>query len=376
MRYRSFGKTEWNASALGFGCMRLPTLGAPQKIDEPLAIRMIRGAADAGVNYVDTAYPYHGGNSEVLVGKALGDGYREKVKLATKMPVWLVKEPKDFDRLFNEQLHRLRTDRVDLYLFHGLGKERWDQARRLGIQEWAERRVRAGQIQWLGFSFHDEFSAFREIIDSWDRWTFCMIFYNYASENVQAGTRGLRYASDRGLAVVVMEPLMGGNLVNPPPTVQALWDGAPVKRSPADWALQWVWSKPEVSVVLSGMSSLIQVEENLASADRSSLGLLTPAEVEVVGRVAAAYEKLRPIPCTQCGYCMPCPNDVNIQRILDIYNKSVAFANPAEGKRLYGFLKASERAGGCTECLECEGKCPQEVPVHEWMNRIKREYGS
>ena len=376
MRYRSFGRTGWSASALGFGCMRLPTLGAPQKIDEPLAIRMIRGAVDAGVNYVDTAYPYHGGNSEVLVGKAMGDGYREKVKLATKMPVWLAKETADFDRLFNEQLNRLRTDRVDLYLFHGLGKARWEQACRLGIQEWTERQVRAGRIQWLGFSFHDEFSAFKEIVDAWDRWTFCMIFYNYSSENVQAGTRGLRYASDKGLAVVVMEPLMGGNLVNPPPLVQALWDGAPAKRSPAGWAFQWVWSKPEVSVVLSGMSSMAQVEENLASAGRSSPGLLTPAEVEVVSRVAAAYEKLSPIPCTQCGYCMPCPSDVNIQRVLEIYNKSVAFANPAEGKRLYGFLKETERAGGCEECLECEGKCPQEVPVHEWMNRIKQEFGS
>ena len=233
-----------------------------------------------------------------------------------------------------------------------------------------------GKIQWLGFSFHDEYSAFEEIVDSWNRWTFCMIFYNYASETVQAGTRGLRYASAKGLAVVVMEPLMGGNLVNPPPPVQSLWEQASVNRSPADWALQWVWSKPEVSLVLSGMSTMAQVEENLASADRSSPGLLNPVELEVVSRVAAAYEKLRPIPCTQCGYCMPCPNGVNIQRILDIYNKSVAFANPAEGKRLYGFLKEAERAGKCSECLECEGKCPQEVPVHEWLSRIKQEFGS
>jgi uncharacterized protein len=376
MRYRNFGATGWRASALGFGCMRLPVLGSPRDIDEPLAIRMIRRAVDAGVNYVDTAYPYHGGTSEVVVGKALADGYRQRVKLATKMPVWLAKEASDFDRLFDEQLHRLQTDRVDLYLLHGLGRERWNQACRLGIREWAERQVKTGRIQWLGFSFHDEFSAFKEIVDGWDRWTFCMIFYNYASETVQAGTRGLYYASGKGLAVVVMEPLMGGNLVNPPPEVQSLWDEAPAKRTPADWALQWVWSKPEVSVVLSGMSNMTQVEENLASADRSSPGLLGPMELEVVSRAAAAYEKLRPIPCTQCGYCMPCPSGVNIQRVLDIYNKSVAFANPAEAKRLYGFLKESERAGNCAECLECEGKCPQDVPVHEWLSRIKREFGS
>ena len=356
--------------------MRLPVLGAPEKIDEPLAIRMIRDAVDAGVNYVDTAYPYHGGTSEVLVGKALADGYRGRVKIATKMPVWLVKEAADFDRIFGEQLRRLRTDHVDLYLFHSLGKATWDRVRKLGIMEWAERQVKAGRIQWLGFSFHDEASVFRQIVDAWDRWTFAMIFYNYASENVQAGTQGLRYAAGKGLAVTVMEPLMGGNLVNPPPAVKALWDAAPVRRSPAEWALQWVWSKPEVSVVLSGMSSMAQVEQNLASAERSSVGLLTPAEVEVVSRVAAAYEKLRPIPCSQCGYCMPCPSGVNIPRVLDIYNKAAAFANPAEGRREFGFLKGSERAGGCTECLECEGKCPQEVPVHEWMSRIKQEFGS
>ncbi len=376
MHYRNFGTTGWWASALGFGCMRLPILGSPREIDEPLAIRMIRRAIDTGVNYVDTAYPYHGGNSEVVVGKALADGYRQRVKLATKMPVWLAKEASDFDRLFDEQLRRLQTDRIDCYLLHGMGRERWNNARRLGIQEWAERRIKAGQIQWLGFSFHDEYSAFEEIVNSWDRWTFCMIFYNYASETVQAGTRGLRYASSKGLAVVVMEPLMGGNLVNPPPPVQSIWEQAPANRSPADLALQWVWSKPEVSLVLSGMSTMAQVEENLASADRSSPGLLNPAELEVVGRAAAAYEKLRPIPCTQCGYCMPCANGVNIQRILDIYNKSVAFANPAEGKRLYGFLKEAERAGKCSECLECEGKCPQVVPVHEWLSRIKQEFGS
>lgn len=376
MKYRDFGKTGWKASALGFGCMRLPTLGAPEKIDEPSAIRMIRASVDAGVNYVDTAYPYHGGNSEVLVGKALKDGYRARVKLATKMPVWLARQPADFDRLFNEQLKRMQTDHVDLYLLHALGRKNWDHAKSLGIQEWARRQVKAGRIRWLGFSFHDELSVFKEIVDAWDAWTFCMIFYNYASEKVQAGTAGLRYASEKGLAVAVMEPLMGGNLVNPPPAVRDIWDESAARRSPAEWALQWVWSKPEVSVVLSGMGSMAQVEENLAAAERSSVGALSSSEVGLVARVAAMYEKLRPIPCTQCGYCMPCPHGVDIPRVLDIYNKSAAFANPAEGMREYGWVKPSERAGACAECLDCEGKCPQDVPVHEWMKRIKEAFGS
>lgn len=374
MKYRSFGRTGWNASALGFGCMRLPCLGRPEKVDEKLTIRMIRSAIDAGVNYVDTAYPYHGGKSEIVVGNALKDGYRDKVKLADKMPVWLVKQASDFDRLFNEQLQRLQTDHIDLYLLHSLGRANWDNARKFGVLDWAERQVAAGRIQWIGFSFHDELPVFKEIVDAWDKWTFCMIFYNYASEQIQAGTAGLRYAAAKGLAVAVMEPIMGGNLVNPPPAVKALWDTAPKSRTPAEWALQWVWNKPEVSVVLSGMSSMEQVQENLASAERSAVDSLSKEEIALVSRVAATYEKLRPIPCTQCGYCMPCPSGVNIPRVLDIYNKGVAFSNPDWAKREYTFVPAPERAGECTECLECEGKCPQDVPVHEWMKRIAAEF--
>jgi uncharacterized protein len=375
MKYRSFGRTGWNASALAFGCMRLPCDGGPDKVDEELAVRMIRTAIDAGVNYVDTAYPYHGGKSEVALGKALADGYRQKVKIADKMPMWLLKQPADLNRIFDEQLQRLQTDHIDLYLLHALSRPTWKKARELGVLEWAKRKVAEGRIQWIGFSFHDEGSAFKEIVDGWDAWTFCMIFYNYASEAVQAGTEGLRYAASKGLAVSLMEPLMGGNLVNPPPAVKSLWDKAPKPRTPADWALQWVWNKPEVSAVLSGMSSIAQVQENIASADRSSVGSLSAIEIGLVRDVAAAYEKLRPIPCTQCGYCMPCPNGVNIPRVLDVYNKSVAFSNPGEAKREFGFFKPTERAGSCTECKECEVKCPQEVPVHEWMQRISAELG-
>ncbi len=375
MKYRPFGRTGWNASALGFGCMRLPCLGRPDQVDEPLAIRMIRSAIDAGVNYVDNAYPYHGGRSEVVLGKALQDGYRQKVKLATKMPLWVTTQPQDFDRIFSEQLSRLQTDHVDLYLLHALTRGSWKKARELGIREWAERQVSSGRIRWLGFSFHDELSAFKEIVDAWDRWTFTMIFYNYASETIQAGTEGLRYAAGKGLAVAVMEPLMGGNLVNPPPAVKALWDKAPITRTPAEWALQWVWNKPEVSVVLSGMSSMAHVQENLAAADRSAVGALSASELSIVSQVAAAYQSLRPIPCTQCGYCMPCPSGVNIPRVLDIYDKGVAFSNMQEAKREYGFVGKSERAGACAECRECEGKCPQDVPVSEWMKKIAGELG-
>ena len=213
------------------------------QIDEPEATRIIRHAIDHGVNYVDSAYPYHGGNSEKFLGRALQDGYRERIKLATKMPAWLVKESADFDRYLDEQLARLQTASIDFYLLHGLRAERWQTVRDLGVREWAERKMAEGRIGRLGFSFHDSFEVFSQILDEYDGWAMCQIQYNYMDEQHQAGVRGLRLAAEKGLAVVVMEPLRGGLLAGPPPeSVQALWASAPVQRTPADWALQWLWN--------------------------------------------------------------------------------------------------------------------------------------
>jgi uncharacterized protein len=370
MKYRPFGKTGWNASALGFGCMRLPTRGAPKDIDEQLAIRMIRRGIDGGVNYVDTAYPYHAGMSEVLVGKALKDGYREKVKLATKLPVWLLKKPEDCDRIFNEQLGRLQTDHVDMYLLHSLGTDHWKKCKSLGVLEWAERQKASGRIKWIGFSFHDELPSFKEIVDGWDKWDFCQIQYNYMNTEYQAGAGGLKYAAQRGLAVVIMEPLLGGGLANTPPAVQALWDGASRRRSPAEWALQWIWSQGEVSLLLSGMTSMAQVEENLLSADRSAVGSFTAADQQLVDRVAATYRGLRPIPCTECNYCMPCPHGVNIPRNLALWNERVAFDSLGKVRGQWGFMPPAIRATACTACKECEEKCPQSIVIHDWMSTI------
>ena len=236
MQYRKFGRLPIEVSALGFGCMRLPTLGAETEIDEPAAIKMLRNAIDQGVNYVDTAYPYHGGKSEMVVGKALQDGYRERVHLATKSPVWLVNKQEDFDRFLNEQLSRLQTDHIDFYLLHNLQKKLWPKMLELEAFRWAEKAKADGRIGEFGFSFHDSYDVFVEIVDAYD-WPFCQIQYNYTNQDVQAGTKGLKYAAQKGLAVIVMEPLFGGTLAHPPPPVQEIWNSLGENRYPADLRL-------------------------------------------------------------------------------------------------------------------------------------------
>ena len=389
MQYRTFGKLDWRPSALGFGAMRLPTLeDDPARIDEPEATRMLRNAIDHGVNYVDTAYPYHRGTSEAFVGRALRDGYREKVRLATKLPSWLVQAPGDFDRYLDEQLQRLQTETIDFYLLHGLGRERWHNLRDLGVLEWAERAMAAGRFRHLGFSFHDDYDAFREIVDAYDGWALCQIQYNYMDEDYQAGVKGLRYAAGRGLAVVVMEPLRGGALAqNIPPAVQSLWDSTPVgarsprpytglRDTPADWALQWVWNQPEVSLALSGMSTLRQVEANVASAARSGPGTLAPDDLALIGRVKKAYRALCPIPCTDCRYCQPCPNGVAISRVFAIYNEAIMFDAVERSRMVYEqWMREDERADCCLQCGECEAACPQGIEIIEWLKKAHEVLG-
>jgi predicted aldo/keto reductase-like oxidoreductase len=386
MQYRSFGRLDLKVSALGFGAMRFPMVGGEQgQVDEAKATKMLRYAIDHGVNYVDSAYGYHRGESEKVVGRALKDGYRERVNVATKLPCWLVKEPADFDRLLDEQLARLDTGKIDFYLLHALDAGRWRAMRDLGVIGWAERMMAAGRIGRLGFSFHDNYEAFKEIVDAYDGWAFCQIQYNFMDEERQAGTRGLEYAAGKGLGVVVMEPLRGGLLAGRagqrpgrglPASVQALWEAAPQpagrqRRSAAEWALQWLWNKPEVSLVLSGMSTLTQVKENVVSAGRSGAGLLTGEELALVARVRDEYNRLTPIPCTDCKYCQPCPNGVNIPANFAVYNEAVMFNSLGHGRTAYNrWLPEAERADQCLKCGECESQCPQKIEIMQWLPKV------
>ncbi len=371
MKYREFDGLDWKASALGFGCMRLPTVGGDRSnIDEAEAKKMIHYAIEHGVNYLDSAYHYHGGASEEFLGRALKGGYRERVRLATKMPCPAVEEHSDFERIFSEQLERLQTDHIDFYLLHGLRRERWDKMRELDYFSWAEKALADGRIGHLGFSFHDDYEVLKEIVDGYDNWTFCQIQYNYMDIENQAGTKGLKYAASKGLAVVIMEPLLGGKLVDPPQEVQEIWKSAPQERTPADWALQWQWNQPEVSVVLSGMSTMQQVRENVASADASAVGSLSQEELDVIAQVRERYEELSPIPCTGCEYCLPCPNELNIPRLLGMLNQSVTYNALEDMRRRYDRMSEEERASACVQCRECEEVCPQQIPISEWMVHI------
>jgi hypothetical protein len=372
MKYRRFGKLNWKVSALGFGAMRLPIIGGEAgRIDEPEATEMITYAIDQGVNYIDSGYTYHRGNSETLLGKILKEGYREKVKVATKMPTWLVKSHQDMDKCLNEQLSKLQLDHLDFYLLHGLNKERWQRLTELDVLSWAERKMDEGKFEHLCFSFHDEYEVFKNIVDSYERWTLCQIQYNYVDAGYQAGIRGLKYAASKGLAVVVMEPIAGGRLaIKPPKEIQTMWDESGIKRTAAEWALQWVWNQPEVSVALSGMSTMKQVVENVKSADRSGLGLLTEKELELMNRVSQKYRELGFIGCTGCGYCTPCPEGVSIPQIVSFFNEFFVKNRSDEVRKKYLQQIAPEcRAARCVKCGKCEELCPQQLPIREILSR-------
>jgi hypothetical protein len=375
MQFRNFGKLDWKVSALGFGCMRFPTSDGERlspNIDEAAAVGMIRHAIDNGVNYLDTAYPYHSGKSEIVVGKALLDGYREKVKLATKLPVWMVESPADFDKFLDEQLQKLQTDHIDFYLLHSLNLSRWrDIVLKHNLLEKAAAAIADGRIRHLGFSIHDDYACFEEIVNGSELWSFCQIQYNYMDTENQAGTRGLKLAASKGLAVVIMEPLLGGRLVDPPKEILELMQQFPTRRSPAEWALEWLWDQPEVSVVLSGMSAMEQVDENLKFADCSRVGSFGEAEQELIAQVREMYRARTVIPCTKCGYCMPCPNGVDIPGNFEFFNYAHLFDDVTGARFKYEvFLTKEQKSNSCIECGVCEELCPQKIEIREWMHKV------
>jgi len=368
MKTRTFGKTGETVSLLGYGCMRFPTKNG--RIDEERTERQVVSAIEAGVNYFDTAFLYNG--SESVLGRILAKGWRDRVLIADKIPPFRVHARKDLDRHLDVMLERLQTDRIDFLLVHALNDfEGWRRFRACGFDAWLEAVRAAGKVRHIGFSWHGSREDFIRVVDDFD-WEFCQIQYNYLDEQFQAGREGMRHAAAKGLGVVIMEPLRGGLLANKPPQpVQALWDTAGSDRTPADWALQWVWNQPEVSLALSGMNAFQQVVENLASADRSGPGTMTAEELALVDRVRDQYNALTAVPCTDCKYCQPCPNDVAIPRIFELYNQAVMFNARDPMRAAYThWVREEERADNCIECGECETKCPQEIDIIDWLKQV------
>ncbi|WP_136805703.1 aldo/keto reductase [Desulfosediminicola flagellatus] len=377
MLYRKMPKVSKELSILGFGCMRLPT-EQNGTIDSPRAISQIRYAIDQGVNYLDTAWPYHGGKSEPLLGEALKGGYRDKVNIATKLPSWMVKDRADMDVYLNKQLELLKTESIDFYLIHNLNGPMWDNLKAKQVLDFIDKAKASGHIKYAGFSFHGHVADFKKIIDDYD-WEFCQIQYNYLDEEHQAGREGLEYAASKDLGIIIMEGLRGGNLgiPEPPPEIGALWNSAEQKRTPVEWALRWIWNHPEVTVVLSGMNQEAHIEENLRIASEATANSLTETDISIVSNVAATYKKLMKVNCTGCEYCKPCPEGVNIPAAFEVFNKLHLFKNVQEAKFMYaircsGILSGDEEgyASRCIQCGECLEKCPQQIDIPSVLEEV------
>jgi len=374
MLYRQMKGCKRELSILGFGCMRLPT-NDDSTINETLAKKIIRYAIDCGVNYIDTAYGYHRGQSEPFVGRVLKDGYRERVNLATKLPSWLISTREDMDKYLGEQLERLQTDHIDFYLVHGLNKTFWGKLEELGVREFLDETIRDGRIKHAGFSFHDDIKTFKRIVDSYD-WTFCQIQYNFLDEGFQAGTAGLHYAASRGLGVIAMEPLRGGLLSRDLPGLMEIWSKAYATRTPAEWGLRWVWNHPEITVVLSGMNAMQQVKENLGAAEEGLPESLSKEDLELFFKVRSFYRKRMKIDCSRCGYCMPCPNGVDIPECFNQYNNAFVFDAADGAKRVYTmFLSKEGYASSCKECGACVKVCPQHIAVPDKLKEVADFFG-
>lgn len=370
MQYREFGKTGCSVSVLGFGAMRMPTVEADgeKKIDEKKAIELIRTAIDSGVNYVDTAFFYHGGESEVLVGKALKDGYREKTYLATKLPMGDVKCPEDFERLLGIQLERLGTDHIDFYLFHALNRDHWQKVKDFGLIEKMKKAKQDGTVRHIGFSFHDDLEIFRQIVEEYDGCEFCQIQFNYLDTDYQAGIEGLRLAAEKGMGLVVMEPLRGGGLVNPDECVRGC---LPEGMGTVEAALSYVWNFPEVSLLLSGMGTTEQLKENMSLADKYTAGTLSKESLVKFAEAKKAYDRLGLIPCTRCNYCKDCPKNIAIPEIFAAFNLSA----DSDRRRVKEVMPDIEdRVRECIDCGACEKKCPQNIEIRKNFKRIRDSF--
>ena len=369
MEKRRFDKLGIETSLLGFGCMRFP-LRDDGGIDEALAEKMLDLAMASGVNYYDTAYPYHNGDSEPFLGRVLDKYDRATYYLATKLPVWKLEKKEDAENIFNEQLKRLNKDYVDFYLLHALNKDRFNKVLELGVIEVCEKLKAEGKIKYLGFSFHDDYDAFERIITYRD-WDFCQIQYNYMDTDEQAGDRGYELAKQMGVPMVIMEPVKGGSLASLPDEIDVNFKEYRPKQSIASWALRWGGTHDNVKVILSGMSDMVQVEDNLKTF--KNFTPLSADEQALVADTAASLKSRKRNACTGCRNCMPCQARVNIPGNFSIWNHYNVYGNKEQLKKSWCGLADSEKAHNCVKCGKCEKECPQKISIRENLATLQKE---
>ena len=372
MQYRKM-KDGTEVSILGYGCMRFTSSGGRINLEKTEQEIML--AIKNGINYFDTAYIY--GGSEEALGTILERNHcRDQVYIATKLPYYLLKNASSIEKLFQEQLRRLKTDHIDFYLMHMLfDVEVWNSLKRLGIDQWITEKKRSGEVRNIGFSFHGDTETFKALIDAYD-WDFCQIQYNYMDEHTQAGKEGLQYAHQKEIPVIIMEPLRGGRLTaHLPDAAKKTFADYPVKRTPAQWALHWLWEQPEVTCVLSGMNSVEMVTENCRTADETGIGIFTEQDHRLIEQVRSKINQTLKVGCTGCGYCMPCPHGVDIPTAFRCYNQSAMhkkFSAMLEYIQITSLKKDASSMNNCTKCGACEKHCPQHIEIRKELQNAKK----
>ena len=383
MLYNKLGKTNLEVSRLGFGTMRLPTKDSNDNIVEDEASKMLEYGIENGINIIDTAYPYHSatldgsGNSETFVGKFLKENsYREEILLSTKSPSWAIEEKQDFDFYLDEQLKKLQTDYIDIYLLHSLTVPDWEKVQNLDVLDFLDDCLSSGRVKHVGFSSHIEVDYLIEILDEYPKWEVVMTQMNYLDEYYQSGVMGLDYLKEVNVGSVIMEPLRGGRLVqNIPPEIQELWKSAEVKRTPVEWAMQYLWNRDDVDCVFSGMTSLEQVKQNVEIA--STEDIISENDQELIREVARTYRTFLGNSCTRCGYCMPCPHGVDIINCLTEYNIAHMMQNPkASAMQYFSLIDDDSRADSCVDCKECIPYCTQMLDIPAELQKVYEYFGS
>jgi len=376
MKYREFGKLGIECSAFGIGCMRFPMVkdeNGKNVVDQKIANEILHTAIDNGVNYIDTAYVYSDKQNEKAVGIALQGGYREKVYIATKLPIWDVHTREDMDRLYEIQRTNLQVECIDFYLVHALNRDQWRRMRDLGVREFMDDLKAQGKIKYACFSFHDNYEAFEEIINDYD-WDMCQLQFNYMDVDNQATIKGVELAGDKGIPVVIMEGLQGGRLANVPSSVKDVFDSYPVKRTPAEWAFRWLCNFPQIGTVLSGVTNLEQTYQNLETFDHTGVGIMTQEELDIVDKARKEYSRRIKVPCTACRYCMPCPMDVDIPGVFGAWNEAYKFRDNISGDGRYKRISSDGHgADKCVACGQCMEKCPQAINIPEMLQKADGE---